>query len=95
MTLFALYLLSYDGSPIFTEVFEKHQNVILPDQFSGIYAESILKSKETIGSDIEMLRILGLNYHLRYFEKFILTLISDEEPLGSILDKIGATFGLA
>ncbi|MHA2403944.1 MAG: hypothetical protein ACXADH_13195, partial [Candidatus Kariarchaeaceae archaeon] len=59
-----------------------------------ICAESILKSKETHGYAVELVRIMGLNYHFRYFEKFILTLISDEEPLGSILDKIGATFGL-
>ena len=94
MTLFALYIESHDGHPMFTEIFEEHQSLIDSSEFSPLLANIILKLRETHGYRIEMMRIKGLNYHFRYYEKFILTVISDEEPLGSILDKIGAIFGL-
>lgn len=90
MTLNAIYLISIDGKPLFTEIFENRQAMLEDLQLSNLLVT--LNSGIIEDIVIEMVMINGINYYFRNFEKFHIVAVSDEDLLSSILDKIGASF---
>ena len=95
LKVYAVYIITNDGRPMISKIYQSPDN--LPDD---TLLSGLLTSLQMVSSDLakkehaaEKFKMKGVTYHLKNFGLFHIALVTaDEDPPGRMMNKIGWQF---